>query len=375
MTGSRSMRIVPELRAAHIRRHRDGTPADLLYLGENYDLAGTDLADGIHRVTLARALRALWRTDATVLEVPEPLWMRFLPKQMLLTLWFRLGGRLRRRRREVCIYAMENNDLTTLVTGRQGGSQLLTAVVGAIVGGYMAVTVDRICYASEDARRTYHDLPFVARVEYRVIAELPSVTESAGAPTPRSAVFVGALERRKGVVELMQAWQCVESLVPGAQLTMIGPGPLSSLVSEWAARSPSTRHYAGRLTHAAVADAIASRQVLVCPSVPDGRWKEQIALPIKEALARGLSVVTTRQTGLAPWLEQRGHEVVELDAAQPFQARLARAIARSLWSPLDPDEVRGSLPQLDGRLAADAWLHTSGPSRRVRPLVETVRAS
>ncbi|MGN6409347.1 MAG: hypothetical protein ACTHMH_13430, partial [Curtobacterium sp.] len=139
-----SMRIVPELRAAHIERHRLGTPAELLYLDTNYDLAGTELAPGIERVTVSGALRRFLTTTATTLEVPEPLWMRFWPKHALLAAGFHAAGLLRRRAHRVVTYAMENNDLATLVGGRRRVPGVLVRLVALLVGAVARLTIDRI---------------------------------------------------------------------------------------------------------------------------------------------------------------------------------------------------------------------------------------
>lgn len=356
MTAVASMRIVPELRAAHVDRHRLGTPAELLYLDTNYDLAGTALAEGIHRVTLVGALRRFGTTTARTLEVPEPLWMRFWPKHVLLAAGFKVAGLLRRREHRVVTYAMENNDLATLVGGRRGVPAWLVRAVAAIIGVAARLTIDRIAFASDDARATYAQLPCVADIEQATGLELPHPVAAERPAVPLTCVYLGVMEERKGVRELMDAWPSVETMVPGARLVMVGPGPLQADAASWAAASPSSRQVLGRLPHAEAAAVLRSGSVLVAPSVPDGRWREQIGLPVKEALAAGLTVVTTEQTGLAGWLRDHGHEVID-HAGPTFRPRLARALVRALRAPLDREQVRDALPERDGRLSADAWLH------------------
>lgn len=351
-----SMRIVPELRAAHIERHRLGTPAELLYLGANYDLAGTPVTGGIQRVTIAGALWCFFRTNATTLEVPEPLWMRFWPKHVVLVVGFKAAGALRRRAHRVVTYAMENNDIATLVGGRRAAPAWTVRAVATLVGATARLTIDRIAFASDASRAAYRALPFVDGIEQAATIELPRAVASTPPDVPPTCVFVGAMERRKGVRALIEAWPLVEAEVPGARLVLVGPGPLLDETSAWAAESPSTRTVVGRLPHAEAATILRSATVLVAPSVPDGRWREQIGLPIKEALAAGVTIVTTEQTGLAGWLRDHGHEVVE-HAGASFARRLSRALVRVLRAPLDRAQVRASLPETDGRLVADAWLH------------------
>lgn len=356
MPRPRSLRIVPELRAVHVERHRLGTPAELLYLDAGYDLPGTRLLPGIEKVTMAAALRRFATTEAEVLEVPEPLWLRFWPRHVALVAGFRLAGLLRGRRHEVCAYAMENNSVDVLVRGGGRLPSFAVTVVAALVGAIARLGLDRICYASPAARDTYARLPFVAAVPSTLALELPEPAPCPRAAAPLRAVFLGVLDERKGVRELLLAWPAVEQAVPGAVLDLIGAGPLSDEVHEWAAEAPATRRLLGGMPHAAVQAALATASVLVAPSVPEGRWIEQIGLPVKEGLAAGATIVTTRQTGLAPWLAEHGHHVVDADRPS-LPRRLSAALESALRHPLPRDEVRSSLPARDGRLTADAWLH------------------
>jgi glycosyltransferase involved in cell wall biosynthesis len=357
-----SVRVVPELRAVHVDRHRRGTPADLLYFTPKYDLAGTTLRPGIEQVGLVSALWRLATGGATVLEVPEPLWLRFWPRHVALVTAFRLGGLLLRRRREVCTYAMENNALDVLVRGRGRAPRFVVPAAATVVGAVARLSLDRIAYASPAARDAYGHLPFVGTIPSTVSLELPEPTADPRRAEPLRAVFLGVLEHRKGLRELMRAWPAVEQALPGACLDVVGSGPLTDELRDWAASAPSSRRLLGHLTHAAAQSAVATASVLVAPSVPDGRWVEQIGLPIKEGLAAGATIVTTRQTGLAAWLGEHGHHVVDIDDPAALPTRLSRALVSALEHPLPRDEVRSSLPERDGRLSADAWLHADARS-------------
>ncbi|MFJ4295329.1 glycosyltransferase family 4 protein [Curtobacterium sp. NPDC089689] len=348
-----SIRVVPELRAAHVERHRAGAPAELLYLDTNYDLAGTGLAEGIRRTTMIGALGRFVSTAATTLEVPEPLWMRFWPKHVLLAVGFKVTGAIRGRRRRVVTYAMENNDLGTLVGGRRAVPSWVVNVVGLLVGAVARLTLDRIRFATPAARAAYDRLPFICNVEHSVGLELPSPSPAPRPAEPGSCVFLGVLEARKGVEVLATAWETVEAHRPDASLSIIGPGPQHERLRRWASQRPASRRVLGRLPHHVANEELSRASVLVAPSVPDGRWREQVGLPVKEALAAGLTVVTTDQTGLAPWLAQHGHRVVQ--PGDP--ALLADALVAALDAPLPREVVRGDLPEQDGRLVADAWLH------------------
>jgi glycosyltransferase involved in cell wall biosynthesis len=201
-------------------------------------------------------------------------------------------------------------------------------------------------------------LPFVRRIEQRTFLELPGRPDALPAqePTPRSVAFVGALTPRKGVPTLLDAWRLTEEAFPGAELHVIGSGPLESEVVAWAAAAPTTRHFHSQLPQRDVVKLLPSFAVLAAPSIRWGRWREQIGLPIKEALRSGLTVVTTSETGLAPWLTEHGHHVLP---ATPTPVQLSEALVRALENPLPRARVLADLPDVSARLEADEWLHST----------------
>ncbi|WP_230671377.1 glycosyltransferase family 4 protein [Rathayibacter sp. Leaf248] len=331
----------------------------MVYFTENYDLDRENVPDEIQKISLRDVWSLFWRSTSTVLEMPEPLWMRFLPKGAVIAAAFRLTGHLRRRPRTIVTYAMENNDLPTLIGGVRPVPRWVARLFGGALGLYMTVMIDRIAFASEGSRSVYHSIPLVGSIENVTVQELPSASAAIDTTAESgAAVFIGVLETRKGIEVLLDAWELVESASDGARLTIIGPGPLSSRVGAWADESPSTRLYEGRLPRTAVLDRLRDASVLVAPSLPHGRWREQIGLPIKEALAQGLTIVTTRQTGLADWLAQHGHHVVEVEVDESaLVTGLAASILEALRTPLSRSQVRSSLPARQGRYVADEWLH------------------
>lgn len=362
------IRVVPELRAVHLERQRVGVPAEVLYFGAKYDLddslpgAVGDAVDGSRftRVTRFEALRQMITTSATRLEVFEPLWIRLWPTHFALVVAFRLAGLLRRRHREIGTYAMENSSLATLVGGDRTPPRILVSGIGLPIGLTARLSLTRIAFASEASADVYRRLPFVEGIPRRVGLELPSA--GPGQPgSPLSVVFLGVLDERKGVRLLLEAWELVESRVAGARLTVIGGGPLGDVVDAWVRASPQTRNARGSLPRDEATEIVGRSSVLVAPSVPNGRWREQIGLPIKEGLAAGLTIVTTDQTGLAGWLSAHGHGVLPVDAGASLPGHLEEALAErlvaALRSPLDRELVRASLPKRDGRLDADAWLN------------------
>jgi len=328
---------------------------------EKYDLGGQPLPPGIEKVTLWGAVRAVWRSDADVFEVPEPLWMRFLSALAVLVLSWRLGGALRGRRRTTVTYAMELAPLATLLGGGRRVPRWLVRAAAFVIGAFTAASFDRIGFASPTARDLYRSLPFVGRVRSRLVLELPAPARGVErgavhrAAAGADVAFVGLLAPRNGVRALLRAWEVVERARPDRSLAVIGGGDLEHEVSRWAARRPASRIATGQLPRAVVVATLAEVPVLAAPSIPDGRWIEQVGLPIKEALSQGCTVVTTRQTGLADWLDGHGHRVLAVDTG--LVESLARALLDAMTDPLPRSDVLGSLPAVEGRERSHGWLH------------------
>ncbi|QGG40032.1 glycosyltransferase [Aeromicrobium yanjiei] len=366
MSAASSIRVLPELRSIQVERAEVLTPALHLYFAENYDLSRTSVPKSFRRVGLIGAVAVLARSRAVTLELPEPLWLREFPRTATMALVWRLRGLLSASRREVVMYAIENNDLETLVGKRSRVAHVLVVTALRI---FISHFVDRIAFGSPSAASAYSALisgdvdgdgGVVESTKYAQFTELPAPRNSIDLDTSSTdAIFVGELSVRKGMEHLMAAWELVERQSPGARLRVVGTGPLTEKVVAWCSASPQTRHYMGFVEHGALDAHIEQCAVLVAPSRRAGRWREQIGLPIVEGLASGLTIVTSRDTGLAAWLEAQGHQVIRSD----YQVvELAGALLEALGSPIPKKTVIGSLPLEPQRIRADRWLHESGAS-------------
>jgi glycosyltransferase involved in cell wall biosynthesis len=367
-TRAPSARVIPELRSVHIERYFNGVPADLFYFKRNFDLGGREVPRQIERMRTLSLLRRLWKHDGLTLEVPEPLWMREMPRTLLMAATWKLSGARRGRPRRVVAYCMENNDLATLLGGDRSLPGPVVTLARQILRFVVRGLVDDLAFASQTAMDRYESiLGRHHRVNLRLFPELPAAKPTPSTSDGRSAVFVGALEARKGLPELMRAWTRVEARLPDAALNIYGGGVLEGAVRAWCAERPDQRRFHGLVERDITVSEIARNVALVAPSVPEGRWREQIGLPIKEALAAGLTVVTTDQTGLAAWLSAGGHHVVQIGENDAMTSALADEIVEALTRPLDRTAVRASLPASDSRLRAEAWLHSRGHQEPGRP--------
>jgi glycosyltransferase involved in cell wall biosynthesis len=353
--GSR-IRVVPELRNYHVAGLNKMAPAKTYYFLKKYDLVDSSIPATVQQVSVRSLLMAILKSRADVLEIWEPLWVRQLPTHIAVALFWRLSRPFGRR--SLVSYAMENNEIGLLMTGRRT-PMTLVKLFSLGVGAYIRLMYSRIAFASEGSRAIYHRLPGVRRVKWTVIDNLPGRPEASTiSKEDGEVVFLARLEKRKGIRVLLDAWPLVEENLPGSSLTIIGDGPLQDEVSSWVDENPSRRMWLGALPHPVAMGHVQTASVLVLPSIREGRWREQIGLPIHEGLLSGCTVVTTDETGLASWLEDRGHRVVPANDVRA----LAEALSAALSYPVPPTEVVESLPSEEGRVTANHWVNQWAPS-------------
>ncbi|WP_274610875.1 glycosyltransferase [Rhodococcus sp. KRD162] len=352
------LRIVPELRADHVERSRNLTAATTLYFETNSDLPGTRIPDDFRRVSVLGLLKYVTHSRAIILELPEPLWIRFLPKTILAAVVWKASGLVRRSPRTTVVYAIENNEPSNLLFGDRRVAKSFVWPLTWVLGIVVRCSVDRLCFGSEGSRETYLSIPLVGGIDHAVVINLPARPAAVSPPADETrsnrVSFVGVLEHRKGIDVLMRSWPSVEQRCPEAVLTIVGDGPMSLQVEQWSAENPYSRNFRGRLPHSQISSIVGQSALLVAPSVRDGRWREQIGLPILEALTVGATVIASDETALANWLSAQGHSVLP---SHCLSSDLAGEIVERLKSPLPVGQVIASLPEVAGRVAADKWLN------------------
>jgi glycosyltransferase involved in cell wall biosynthesis len=174
------------------------------------------------------------------------------------------------------------------------------------------------------------------------------------APLPDAprVLFVGVLERYKGVDVLAEAWPEVAGRVEGAKLRVVGDGPETTAIEGLGAR------WDRRLAPDEVAQALDEASLLVLPSRSEGL--PRIAI---EAFCRGRPIVGTRAGG-TPDIVEDGVSGLLVPPEDP--RALADALVRCLSD-------RTLLERLaDGaRASAEPWLQTPEEfAGRILDLVE-----
>lgn len=348
------VQLYDQARTAHLERQASDPRLTLLYAAPRYDfddaLAGRVDA---RRTGVLEAARLLWRSDVAVLEITEPAFLAGTVRAAACLVALRLRHLARRGPMpRIVSYAIGNNDPRHEYRPRTAREQL-TFRAKWWLSGRVLRSVDRIAFGTPQAEATYRALygPPRRRQAVRLVPALPTACTCPPAPPdPGAVVFLGAFVERKGLRVLLEAWRDVDH--PGATLTVVGKGPLEGEVRALVASDARVRLVVDPPREQIHAE-LRTASVLVLPSQESPTWREQVGLPIVEALQHGCTVVTTDQTGLAPWLTEHGHRVVP---AQTDPLGLADSLGSALRSPVPRADVMASLPDRDGREAAHEWM-------------------
>ena len=162
-------------------------------------------------------------------------------------------------------------------------------------------------------------------------------------------LFVGRLEREKGLDVLLDAWDQA-SLGPNAILALAGEGPLRSLAES----RGSTVRTLGYVPAPQLPSLYAAADVLVLPSTPTATFVEPWGLVVNEAMLQGTPIVATDTVGaVAGGLvrDDRNGLVAPAGDSVALAARL-----RTLAASADLRERLGQAAREDAsRLTPAAW--------------------
>lgn len=358
LSSFKKIRYSPEVRSAYVERFEEG-PDVLTLFGKALYLDDSVLLNSQKTYVQMNIMRAgllFLRTGPSYVEVPEPLWTRKMLHTLFLLVCAHVGGAMRFRRTTTSTYCIENEDPARIARLPEAVPRRLR--IGALRPPLIifSLLIRRWVFGTEASRETYAAIMGGA---WRAVAErsslvwpLPSVCVCPPAmPSARGRIlFLGAVTSRKGIVELLTAWDNLEQLEHSLHLSILGSGELSGLVEEWAGdredvtllSNPSRSQIHAELRQA---------DVVVLLSKPERYWREQIGLPLLEGLAHGCRIVTTEQTGIASWLARSGHFVIgDPQNSSAVAEAIRSAVLAGPWS-TDP------LPRINGRASAAVLMH------------------
>jgi teichuronic acid biosynthesis glycosyltransferase TuaC len=196
----------------------------------------------------------------------------------------------------------------------------------------LGVTAERLVVVPNGVDRTL----FFPRDRAEARAALGTIHGSIFPEGSKVIVYVGRLERAKGITELLDAFRRLASQRSDVALALVGDGGAAEACRQAALEFPGRVVVAGVRPLDEVATWIAAGDLLTLPS-----WNEGTPNVVLEALASGRRVVATTVGGIPDVLRdgQLGQMVPPRDASA-----LTAALTRVLDQPYDPSAVAAMAP-------------------------------
>jgi teichuronic acid biosynthesis glycosyltransferase TuaC len=176
----------------------------------------------------------------------------------------------------------------------------------------------------------------VDRETFRPRPRAAARVELGQSPEGRFIVYVGRLERTKGIFDLMEAFARLAPDHPDTRLVLVGGGSQAEACSDFAARHRGRVITTGSRLPPEVALWVSASDVLALPS-----WNEGAPNVILEAFASGRRVVATRVGGLPDLVTS--DLLGELVPVRNATA-LAAALIRALETPYDSEPIVRAAP-------------------------------
>jgi len=210
---------------------------------------------------------------------------------------------------------------------RNWGRKLAMCLTGSAHGVIATGRLARNVFAAAQTERpaTLFSLPYV--IDHREFLKIPRHRNGSGTV---SFMSCGDLIPRKGIDILIKAFQLASESVPGISLKIVGDGPerkalTESIQHQWRDRIT----FQGAVSFSERVTVFAGADVFIHPARHDG-W----GVVIQEAMAAGLPVIATRQTGAAYDLVEDEQNGFLVDAEDVIG--LAQRIA---WFANQPKEI------------------------------------
>ncbi|MBO1756829.1 glycosyltransferase [Allobranchiibius sp. CTAmp26] len=356
----RIARIYSSLRTAHLERFQELDASTVIYRTARYDFdprAG-DPASPPRQLGRGGTIWHLLTRTYDVVEVNEPGMARLWPDLILQVAAIRARSWATRRHTSIVTYCIGIVDPSDDAIGHRILRPRVVAVLSKPFLRMLIGSMDRIAFGTTGSYAMYrrHVTDRALRPKARFFEAVPApcrcLHRAASGRQGTSVAFVGAFSERKGIQQLMDVWDIVGRGRPDLTLTLVGQGEHEAAVRAWASGRSGVHVEVDPPRHE-IHQILRDTDCLVLLSQRVGGWREQVGLPIVEALAHGCEVVTTDETGLADWLREQGHLVVP--AASPVAA-VAAMFSAHLRDRRSSDAVLRDLPDEDQRLAADRWM-------------------
>jgi len=356
------IRVFDAVRTTHLERMREMSNGLLLYRTRRYDFDEARAAEV--NAECASRFAIAWRiiqANPRVIEINEPSLVSAWPTILLCIAAAQVNNLRARSKPRVVFYAIDNFDPTSTFRGYLPflPEKLARIVVRFVIFSVMRST-ERVAFGTVGSMEMYANLlgpNWKKWVRHRMFPALGSpcacaVTE---VKNPVRVAFVGSFEARKGIQEVMASWDLLQKRVPEATLSLVGKGPLLTEVERWAHDRADVSLQIDP-PREEIHRTLREAHCLVLLSQPSPTWREQVGLPILEGLSHGCEIVASSETGIASWLAEHDHFVLD-PRCEPSD--LAHAITQALASTRSTGDILDTLPAQDSRVSADHWLTTS----------------
>jgi glycosyltransferase involved in cell wall biosynthesis len=299
-----------------------------------------------------------------------------------------LPGRLRRELRDFqpdAVLVQSPYEAAAALAGRRlagsrvpivlevhGDWRTATRLYGSGARQLLAPLADRLALAAVrrvDAVRTISSFTsgLVRSAGVEPAASFPAFMDldcflGANVPLPElpAALFVGVLERYKGVAELAAAWRLAAPRLPGVKLRIVGKGSRTQVVAALVRDLPEQTEWTAEVPNKQIPGMLDAATALVLPSRSEG-----LGRVVVEALCRGRPVVASRVGGITDLIRD-GENGLLVEPSDP--AALEDAIVRVL-----SDSALAERLSVAARMSVEPWLATPQDyAARTRELVEQV---
>ena len=158
----------------------------------------------------------------------------------------------------------------------------------------------------------------------------------------KTILYIGRLERRKGVKYLLEAYRLVKLREPSARLVIVGDGPdrrkLETIIDE---KQIDDVVFAGFVSDSEKRKLLLEARVFCSPAI----FGESFGIVLLEAMASGTPVVAGDNSGYRSVLKERGSlSLVDPKDAQMFASRLELFYAdnkvREIWNEWASDYIK-----------------------------------
>jgi len=356
---SKHVHYWPELRSKHLSL--TSLRAGSLFLVQQYKFDFDPLAippnAQIKSAGLWKSIFLIFRARPEVVEIPEPLYYRYLLKTVLLVFATNVLATFRKNPPKFVTFCIENGFRGLKPKRLFYIPEFIWLATVTPLVLYLVKKLDKVAFGSESAEITLSTwLPQQQKLDLvsksRTFTQLPSKCDCNPelVKVKDSVLFLGELSARKGMPQLIEAWEEHSKEFPKSTLTLAGVGPLENKVIELASRNKNV-NYLGKVNRENVHRLLRVSQLVVLPSRRFGTWREQIGLPLGEGLSHLCSVIAPEDSGLAPFLAENSQQVLAWDYSVED---LVAALRTATVNPVFVSALK--LPTRDQRDVAEEWL-------------------